>query len=65
MVFEDAAPGALAARAAGMRCVALPYVAATADDPAFLAADLLFPGGQAEFTANAALGWLDLPVRTR
>ncbi|MFF5938023.1 HAD family hydrolase [Streptomyces sp. NPDC012508] len=65
VVFEDAAPGALAARAAGMRCVALPYVAATADDPAFLAADLLFPGGQAEFTAHAALGRLDLPVRTR
>ncbi|MFG2769732.1 HAD family hydrolase [Streptomyces sp. NPDC048350] len=65
VVFEDAAPGALAARSAGMRCVALPYVAATADDPAFLAADLLFPGGQAEFTAHAALEWLDLPVRAR
>ncbi|MGW2201692.1 HAD family hydrolase [Streptomyces sp. NPDC001774] len=65
VVFEDAAPGALAARAAGMRCVALPYVADTADDPAFLAADLLFPGGQAEFTAHAALDWLDPPARTR
>ncbi|MGW6567781.1 HAD family hydrolase [Streptomyces sp. NPDC054975] len=60
VVFEDAPPGALAARAAGMRCVALPYVAATADDPAFLAADLLFRGGQAEFTAQAALEWLGL-----
>ncbi|MFF9011962.1 HAD family hydrolase [Streptomyces sp. NPDC014870] len=59
VVFEDAPPGALAARAAGMRCVALPYVAATADDPAFLAADLLFPGGQAEFTARAALRLLE------
>ncbi|MFF9914200.1 HAD family hydrolase [Streptomyces sp. NPDC013457] len=65
VVFEDAAPGALAARAAGMRCVALPYVRATADDPAFLKADLLFRGGQTEFTAHAALDWLDLPARTR
>ncbi|MBT2442598.1 HAD family phosphatase [Streptomyces sp. ISL-36] len=58
VVFEDAAPGAAAARAAGMRCVALPYVKATADDPAFLAADLLLRGGQSEFTARAALEWL-------
>lgn len=66
VVFEDAPPGALAARAAGMRCVALPYVAATVDDPAFRAADLLFRGGQAEFTAVAALGWLELdPARPR
>ncbi|MEU6995554.1 HAD family phosphatase [Streptomyces sp. NPDC046465] len=55
VVFEDAAPGALAAHAAGMRCVAIPYVAAHADDPAFTKAELLFRGGQAEFTAQAAL----------
>ncbi|MCT4353814.1 HAD family phosphatase [Streptomyces sp. Je 1-79] len=64
VVFEDAVPGAMAARAAGMRCVALPYVTATADDPAFRTADLLFPGGQAEFRADAALEWLELTVRT-
>ncbi|MGV9881306.1 HAD family hydrolase [Streptomyces sp. NPDC003006] len=55
VVFEDAAPGATAARAAGMRCVAIPYVAAHADAPAFAEAELLFRGGQAEFTARAAL----------
>ncbi|MET9547272.1 HAD family phosphatase [Streptomyces sp. NPDC006627] len=55
VVFEDAAPGAAAARAAGMRCVAVPYVAAHADDPAFADAELLFRGGQSEFTAQAAL----------
>ncbi|WP_369213282.1 HAD family hydrolase [Streptomyces flavofungini] len=55
VVFEDAAPGAAAAHAAGMRCVAIPYVTAHADDPAFTAADLLFRGGHAEFTAAAAL----------
>ncbi|MFJ3905478.1 HAD family hydrolase [Streptomyces sp. NPDC090025] len=58
VVLEDAPPGAAAARAAGMRCVALPYVPGTADDPAFGGADLLFRGGQAEFTARAGLEWL-------
>ncbi|MEU7580834.1 HAD family phosphatase [Streptomyces sp. NPDC041068] len=55
VVFEDAAPGAEAARAAGMRCVAIPYVAAHADDAAFAAAKPLFRGGHGEFTAQAAL----------
>ncbi|MFH8565404.1 HAD family hydrolase [Streptomyces sp. NPDC017988] len=62
VVFEDAAPGAAAARAAGMRCVAVPYVAAHADDPAFAGAELLFRGGQSEFTAQAALDVL-MPSR--
>lgn len=59
VVLEDAAPGARAAHAAGMRCIALPYVAAQANDPAFTAADLLFKGGQEEFTARAAYDWLE------
>ncbi|MCX5197306.1 HAD-IA family hydrolase [Streptomyces sp. NBC_00249] len=58
VVVEDAAPGALAARAAGMDCVAVPYVTATADDPAFASAGLLFPGGQPEFRAATAHAWL-------
>ncbi|QEV16873.1 HAD family hydrolase [Streptomyces alboniger] len=58
VVFEDAAPGAMAARAAGMRCVAIPYVAAHADDQAFAEAELLVRGGQSEFTAQAALNVL-------
>ncbi|WP_330295100.1 HAD family hydrolase [Streptomyces sp. NBC_00503] len=57
VVVEDAAPGALAARAAGMDCVAIPYVAATADDPAFAEAGLLFPSGQREFSADTAYAW--------
>ncbi|MFF2184530.1 HAD family hydrolase [Streptomyces sp. NPDC058155] len=58
VVLEDAAPGVAAARAAGMRCVAVPYVPDTADDPAFHGAELLFARGQSEFTARAAEAWL-------
>ncbi|MGW5472715.1 HAD family hydrolase [Streptomyces chartreusis] len=61
VVVEDAAPGAAAAHAAGMRCIAIPYVAAQADAPEFATAGLLVRGGQAEFTARAAYDWL---VRT-
>ncbi|MFE9994564.1 HAD family hydrolase [Streptomyces avermitilis] len=58
VVLEDAAPGAAAAHAAHMRCIAIPYVAAQADDPAFATAGLLVRGGQTEFTARAAYEWL-------
>ncbi|MFD4411071.1 HAD family hydrolase [Streptomyces sp. NPDC058251] len=58
VVLEDAAPGAAAAHAAGMRCIAIPYVAAQADDAAFATAGLLLRGGQAEFTAQSAYAWL-------
>ncbi|WP_149822969.1 HAD family hydrolase [Streptomyces tailanensis] len=58
VVVEDAAPGAAAAHAAGMRCVAIPYVTAQADDPAFATAGLLVRGGQEEFKAGEAYDWL-------
>ncbi|MCK8681784.1 HAD family hydrolase [Streptomyces lichenis] len=58
VVLEDAPPGAAAAHAAGMRCLAVPYVPGTADDPAFASAGLLVRGGQAEFTAEAAYAYL-------
>ncbi|WP_031033979.1 HAD family hydrolase [Streptomyces sp. NRRL F-5650] len=58
VVLEDAAPGAAAAHAAGMRCIAIPYVAHQADAPEFATADLLLRGGQEEFTARAAYDWL-------
>ncbi|GAA3837708.1 HAD family hydrolase [Streptomyces chiangmaiensis] len=58
VVLEDAAPGVAAAHAAGMRCIAVPYVAARADDPAFAEAGLLLRGGQAEFTARTAYDWI-------
>ncbi|EKX68057.1 HAD family phosphatase [Streptomyces ipomoeae] len=58
VVMEDAVPGAVAAHAAGMRCVAIPYVAEQADDPAFATAGLLVRGGQGEFTARDAYDWI-------
>ncbi|MET7698258.1 HAD family phosphatase [Streptomyces sp. NPDC005485] len=62
VVLEDAAPGAAAAYAAGMRCIAIPYVAAQADAPAFATAELLLRGGQRAFTARAAYDWLANPA---
>ncbi len=64
VVVEDAVPGAAAAHAAGMRCIAVPYVAAQADAPEFAAAGLLLRGGQEEFTARAAHEWLSRTART-
>ncbi|MFJ9562078.1 HAD family hydrolase [Streptomyces fuscichromogenes] len=56
VVLEDAVPGTAAAHAAGMRCIAIPYVTAQADQ--FGTADLLIRGGQTEFTALLAYDWL-------
>ncbi|MEU6894075.1 HAD family phosphatase [Streptomyces sp. NPDC046557] len=58
VVVEDAAPGAEAARAAGMECLAIPSVAGTAGHPAFASAGLLFRGGPGEFDAETAYEWL-------
>jgi HAD superfamily hydrolase (TIGR01509 family) len=58
VVIEDAAPGAAAAHAAGMRCVAVPYVPAQADAPPFATAGLLVRGGQAGFRAREAFAWI-------
>ncbi|MFJ5730399.1 HAD family hydrolase [Streptomyces paradoxus] len=58
VVLEDAAPGAAAAHAAGMRCIAIPYVPDQVDAPEFATAGLLLRGGQGEFTGRAAFDWL-------
>ncbi|MBT3154059.1 HAD family phosphatase [Streptomyces sp. CHD11] len=63
VVVEDAAPGAAAAHTAGMRCIAIPYVAEQADAPEFATAGLLLRGGQSEFTSRAAYTWLADSVR--
>ncbi|MFF1284014.1 HAD family hydrolase [Streptomyces sp. NPDC058299] len=51
--LEDTAPGAAAAHAAGMRCIAVPYVRDRADAPEFATAALLVRGGRREFTARS------------
>lgn len=53
VVVEDAVPGVLAARAAGMRCVAIPSITDPLD-PRFEQADLLVRGGMSQ----ADGGWL-------
>ena len=61
---EVSAEPAAAAHAAGMRCIAVPYVAEQADEPGFTTADLLLRGGQKEFTARSAYAWLRGTVTT-
>ncbi|GHB54296.1 hypothetical protein GCM10010347_25680 [Streptomyces cirratus] len=58
VVVEDAAPGAEAALAAGMECLAIPSAAGSATHPAFTSAGLLFRGGPAAFDAETAYEWL-------
>jgi HAD superfamily hydrolase (TIGR01509 family) len=55
---EDSEPGVAAAHAAGMRCVAVPSVPGAAGGPGFGTAGLVYPGGQAEFSAQGAYDWL-------
>lgn len=61
VAVEDAAPGAEAARRAGMRCVAVPYLPEAAGEPGFTGVGLLFPGGQREFDAGRAYDWIRTP----
>ena len=51
LVVEDSKPGVLAAKAAGMRCVAVPSSPDNLD-PAFLQADHLFVGGMGDFLGD-------------
>jgi HAD superfamily hydrolase (TIGR01509 family) len=67
-VIEDSAPGVAAAGAAGMRCLAVlsvPVEPGAAPPAGFATAELVFPGGHAEFTAEAAYDWLVGPGAPR
>jgi beta-phosphoglucomutase-like phosphatase (HAD superfamily) len=57
VVVEDAVPGVLAAKAAGMRCLAVPTVTDPLD-PRFTQADLLVPTGMPGLDADAAVAWI-------
>jgi len=59
VVVEDALYGVVAARRAGMRCIAVPSLADQALLPEFAAADLLFPRGIADFKADTAFTWIE------
>ncbi|OEU96591.1 HAD family hydrolase [Streptomyces oceani] len=61
VVLEDAPPGVEAARRAGMRCLAVPYLAHWATDPAVASAGLVFAGGQREFDVDRAYAWIREP----
>ena len=54
---EDSRPGVLAAKAAGMACVALP-APGSEDAPEFHRADFMIPGGAGAFDPSDALDWL-------
>ncbi|WP_448630557.1 HAD family hydrolase [Cellulomonas soli] len=56
LVVEDAVPGVLAARAAGMHCVAIPSVTDPLD-PRFEQADLLIRGGMDAVDPDATVRW--------
>lgn len=66
VVVEDSAPGVEAARRAGMRCIAVPYVPdgqrpgsdGDEDGAAFASAGLVFAGGQQEFDVQIAYDWV-------
>lgn len=57
-VVEDSQYGVLAAAAAGMRCIAVPYLTEKPLAAPFLAAELLFEDGMAAFDAARALAFL-------
>ena len=58
VVFEDSEVGVIAARAAGMRCVAIPYDSTPPLSSGFAHADLVIEGGMAEFDVRSVLAWL-------
>lgn len=57
LVFEDSVHGVIAAKRAGMKCIAIPTVTDPLS-PDFEKSDLLFPKGMNEFTADKALKWI-------
>lgn len=57
IVVEDAVPGVLAAKAAGMRCVAIPSIPEPLDDH-FHQADLVIPAGMAAADPTEVLTWM-------
>ena len=59
LVFEDSMHGVAAAKAAGMSVAAVPFVMTESGQEQFRRADLLFPRGMLDFSAEAVLDWID------
>jgi beta-phosphoglucomutase family hydrolase len=59
VVVEDSSYGVQAAIAAGMRCIAVPYLVDAPLDEAFSAAHLLVEEGMTRFDADEALAWIE------
>lgn len=58
VVLEDSSPGVRSAIAAGMRCVAIPYLPDEPLDPVYRQADLLVEGGMGEFRPEDVFAWM-------
>ena len=52
LVMEDSRPGTLAAEAAGMACVSVPFIPAEPDDQVFSQAEFYYPKGTHSFDAE-------------
>lgn len=57
VVVEDSIYGVQAAQAAGMKCIAIPYLTQSASMDSFQKADLLFAKGMESFDHQKALAW--------
>lgn len=57
IVVEDSIYGVQAAQAAGMKCIAIPYLTHSAQMESFQQADLLFAEGMETFDYQKALAW--------
>lgn len=62
IVVEDSIYGVQAAQAAGMKCIAIPYLAESAQMESFQKVDLLFAEGMENFDHQKALAWFHKQV---
>lgn len=58
VVLENSSPGVQAAIAAGMRCVAIPYLPDQPLDRVYRRADLLIRDGMAGLRVDDVFGWI-------
>ncbi len=64
VVIEDSDPGVRAAHAAGMRCIAVPYLPDQPLARSYHDADLLIAGGMGALDPDDVLAWIRPPADT-